>query len=354
MKKVIITEQQYKNIILQINENEYDEGFGFGKNDSGGVTMKYLPNKNSKADTHVYDDNKNFKYNVTILPKSGVTSINLYDITAGSQVTRPLKHNQTDSKNPQPVEFDKSMDEFFNKTILYIYSIIKNKSIDYMVSPQSSSTFNKDILTRVKQKFCNTVGIQVVPELLQKDVKQIYVNVDIAREVGLNDAEIHKLQTRVEKWKKDENIRQVRKEIEQLQQEVSQMITGKRGRPSSEITNRVNLIQNKQNEIPLLRKGQKGVDPTVKNGKIKDWQIKSLDDKTRKAIENIFSIAPAYQNKIYKFKGKNILLWDDNISSGATLDDICLTLQRIGVNEITAMTLGVINPTKYGKDRWGG
>jgi len=354
MKKVIITEQQYKNIILQLNENEQDEGFGF-QNNNGITTMKYLPNKNSKADTHMFDDNKNFKYNITVLPKSGVTSINLYDITAGSQVTRPLKHHQTDDpRNPQPVEFDKSMDQFFSKTISYIYHIIRNKSIDYMVSPQSSSTFNKDILTKVKAKFGNTVGIQVIPELLQKDIKQIYVNVDIAKEIGLTDQEIYELQSKIEKWKRDEDIRKVRKEIEQLKQEVSQMVTGKRGRPSAELVNKRNLIQNKTEQIPLLRKGQKGVDPTIRNGKVRDWQIKSLDDKTRKAIENIFSIAPAYQNKLYKFKGKNIFVWDDNISSGATLDDICLTLQKIGANEITAMTLGVINPTKYGKDRWGG
>jgi predicted phosphoribosyltransferase len=124
---------------------------------------------------------------------------------------------------------------------------------------------------------------------------------------------------------------------------------GQKGRLPNDITNKQNLIKNKESEISLLRKGQRGVDPTIKNGKVKDWQIKSLSDKERKAIENIFSIAPAYQDKLYKFKGKNILLWDDNISSGATLDDICLTLQKIGVNEIIAMTLGTIPATMYDK-----
>ena len=46
-------------------------------------------------------------------------------------------------------------------------------------------------------------------------------------------------------------------------------------------------------------------------------------------------------------KGKHIVIFDDNISSGSTLDDICLELQKYGVASILPITLAIIPKTSY-------
>ena len=102
-------------------------------------------------------------------------------------------------------------------------------------------------------------------------------------------------------------------------------------------------------DIKKLRKGQKGLDPTIdkETGKVKSWQIKSIDDKERRSIEGIFTINPKYKDIQYKISGKHVIVFDDNLSSGATLDDVCLALQALGVASIMPFTLGVIAPTLY-------
>ena len=72
-----------------------------------------------------------------------------------------------------------------------------------------------------------------------------------------------------------------------------------------------------------------------------------MDDKTRRAIEGLFTINPQYLSLQNKLRGKTIILFDDNISSGATMDDLCLLLQRYGVANIIPITLGTISPTIY-------
>lgn len=77
-----------------------------------------------------------------------------------------------------------------------------------------------------------------------------------------------------------------------------------------------------------------------------------MSDKRRRAIEGIFELNPKYKEIQYKLKNKHIVIFDDNLSSGATLDDVCLALQNLGVASITAITIGVIPATMYGSDRY--
>ena len=81
-------------------------------------------------------------------------------------------------------------------------------------------------------------------------------------------------------------------------------------------------------------------------------EIKAISDKRRRAIEGIFELNPKYKAIQYKFKGKHVVIFDDNLSSGATLDDVCLALQQLGVAEIIPITIGTIPITAYGKERW--
>ena len=76
---------------------------------------------------------------------------------------------------------------------------------------------------------------------------------------------------------------------------------------------------------------------------MKSWEIKRLEGRLRKAIKGFMQLNPKYNNYTNKFKGKKIVIFDDNISSGATMDDCCLCLQKIGVNlnDILVLTFGV-------------
>ena len=345
-----ITEAQYNAFIngLDIlNEQLEDEGIKFNTDRNNNTTAYYKPGTTTNIDDKIFNDDKSLRVRMKQLPKSGVISYNLYDIT-NMKVNRALKHHQ--DMNGRRVQFDNSMNQFITRSVMYIKHIIGNNQVDIITYPQSSSDFNKEITSKLLSMYPNSDGIQIKPELLVKNVRNIYVNVDIAKEIGLSDSEIHNLQMKVEKWKKEEDIRDVRRKMDTVKQEIANIIaTRKRGRPSNAFKEKQTQLQNYENDINYLRRGMKGKDPTVdaNTGLTKNWQIKSIDDRHRRSIEGIFSINPQYQNIQYKLKGKHIILFDDNISSGATLDDVCLALQNLGVASIMAFTLGTIEPTIY-------
>lgn len=198
--------------------------------------------------------------------------------------------------------------------------------------------------------FPSSEGIRFIPDMLIKNVKNVYVNTEIAKEIGLTDAEIYALQNRVEKWKTDEDIREVRKKMDKLEAEIMSATKNRgRGRPNKDFVNKVKLLNSYQEQLPLLRKGKKGRDSTVdRNGNVKDFQIKTINDRERRSIEGLFQINPSLNGIQQKLVGKHVVIFDDNISSGATLDDICIALQKIGVASILAITLAVIPKTIYG------
>lgn len=336
--RVILNEQQFNQIILV-------EGFEL---DNKNGEIRFNPKHNKNADTSIFkqndDGSKEFNLKRITLPKSGVNSYNLYQVNT-NKVFKPMKHGVNIKGEPMNNKTD-SMEHFYKRSAFYIYTIIKNFPTDYIVSPQSSSSFNQKMMSLVHQYVPNKVGTLVIPELLVKNPKNITVNRNIAKSLGLTPEQITSLENRVEKWKKDEDIRSIRHKIEQTKQEIANLLTGKKGRPSKDVTDKRKQIDIDNQQIKLLR--SRGKDPTIdKQGNVKDWQIKALDDKDRKAIENIFSINPQYTNMINKLVGKNIVIFDDNISSGATMDDACLTLKQNGVKNIIVITLGTIDPTHH-------
>lgn len=331
-----------------------DEDFRFHNHQ-----VDFKPVGNTNADTSIFKPGtRDLNVRIVHLPKSNIDSYNLYDIKT-MKVNKALKHNV--DMQGQPVQWNQdgngmsssSIDYFIRRSALEIKHLIGNSSIDIVTYPQSSSNFNNMMCKAILSYFPNSEGIRLIPELLSKNIKNIYVNVNIAKSLGLSDSEIHDLQRWVEKWHKDEDIRSLRREVQVLQNEVANMIqskTEKRGRPSKEITNRRDKIDYLNQQIKDLRKGVRGKDPTIdkETGEVRNWQIKSLDDKWRSAIEGIFTINPLYQQYQYKLQGKTVLVFDDNISSGATMDDVCLALKKLGVGKIIPITLGVIPSTIYG------
>lgn len=359
MGKIIkITEAQYKLLCNQIIKEALDtEALDFKtmKGNPNQRMVSYRPGANSKIDDTMFNPDKSLKVRKVLLPKSNVMSYNLYDIK-NMDVNKALKHG-TDMQKRDVIRDENTMGQFINRSVLLIKHVIGNNPVDIITYPQSSSKFNREITEKLRQMYPQSEGIRLQPELLVKNVRNIFVNVDAARNAGLNDNQIHSLQTRVEKWKRDEDIRDVRRKIEELQDEISAYLSKRkdgRGRLPTNIMQRKQQIDLYNQDIKNLRKGQKGKDPTIDaNGKVKNWQIKSIDDKERKSIEGIFQINPQYQNMQYKLKGKHVVIFDDNLSSGATLDDVCLTLQSMGVASIMPFTLGVIAPTLYNPSERG-
>jgi hypothetical protein len=328
-------------------ENAETEGFSFGSMGRySDHKFRFTPNANDgTSDTHIFDDNGAFKVNKITLPKSGVVSYNLYKIV-NMAISKALKHPEKNN-----IEYDEpSMTAFMKRTAQYIKHVIGERPVDIITYQQSSSDFNAKMVSYLLRLYPNSEGIKFIPNLLTKNVRNVYVNTDVAKKVGLTDDEIHNLQRKVERWKGDEDIRDVRRKLKALEDEVANVVKNRgRGRPSKEFTDKVNLINTYKDQIPLLRKGKRGMDGTIdKNGNIKDFQIKSVDDKERRSLEGLFTINPALTGIQQKLKDKNIVIFDDNISSGATLDDICTVLQKLGVKSILPITLGVIPKTIYG------
>ncbi len=72
-----------------------------------------------------------------------------------------------------------------------------------------------------------------------------------------------------------------------------------------------------------------------------DFQIKYMSNDTRMGMKNYFSTNPEIvQQEMEKIKGTVFVIFDDNISGGATLSDICLQAKNLGIEYIIPITFG--------------
>lgn len=332
--------------------DECDEGWSFGSRGRGSDrTFKFTPGKNDTdvTSTEIFNEDKKFKYHEVLLPKSGVMSYNLYKIS-DMRISKALKHpNKFKDIEKREIDFD-SIDKFMKRSSLYIYSILKNNPIDIITYPQSSSEFNKDMVDYIMKRYKNSPGIKCIPDLMTKNIRNVYVNFTVAKELGLSDADINRLRHDVENWKSDADVYDLRVEIDELNDYIAYH-SGKRGRPTNVIKQKKELVKNAEEKIKILRKGRRGKDKTKSSdGKAKNFEIKSIEDKRRRSLEGLFGINPKLSGIQQDLKGKHIVIFDDNISSGATLDDICLELQKYGVASILPITLAIIPKTVYGQE----
>lgn len=73
----------------------------------------------------------------------------------------------------------------------------------------------------------------------------------------------------------------------------------------------------------------------------KDFQIKSLPNNVRMGFKNYFKgDDEVIQQEMEKIKDTVFVIFDDNISGGATLSDICMHARQIGINYIIPITFG--------------
>lgn len=337
---------------LGLDTDVCEEGWSFGNRGRGSdKTFRFTPGKNDtdSTSTEIFNDDKKFKYNEVLLPKSNIMSYNLYKIS-DMRVSAALKHpNKFKNMEKREIDFD-SIEKFMKRTSLYIYHLLKDNPVDIITYPQSSSDFNKDMVDYIMKRYKESPGIKCIPDLLVKDIRNVNVNTDVAKSIGLTDKEIHKLQKDVENWQFDADIYELRVRIDELNDSIAYAI-GKRGRPTKDVATKKALVKNLEEQIKLMRKDyhRRGRDKTKdENGRARKFEIKSLDDKSRRSIEGLFKLNPKMKDMRTKLEGKHVVIFDDNISSGATLDDICLELKRYNVASILPITLAIIPKTAYG------
>jgi hypothetical protein len=341
-----LVEETYRQLAL-LSENTSGEGFAFGgKGRKSDGYFRFFPGKyDTRTSTRMFDDNGNMQVRRLRLPKSGIMSYNLYKIEQ-MPISRALKHPEELNGKIDTA----SIEKFMKRTALYIKHLLGDRWFDYITCPQSSSQFSANMISYLLRLYPNSQAFKFVPNMLTKNVRKVYVNTELAKQIGMSDAEIHNLQQRVDKWKSDEDLRDLRRKIQALEEEIAQAMQNRgRGRPSRDFTNKVDMLNAYKKQINGLRIGKRGIDPTVdKEGNVKDFQIKSINDTERRALEGLFEINPEYNGIQQKLVGKTVLVFDDNISSGATLDDVCLALKRIGVKDIIPITLAIIPKNVYG------
>lgn len=73
------------------------------------------------------------------------------------------------------------------------------------------------------------------------------------------------------------------------------------------------------------------------------FQIKNLGNSLRMGMKNIYNPntnTELVKQEMEKIKGRLLIIFDDNISGGATLSDICYQLQQLGAEYIVPITFG--------------
>lgn len=342
-----------------LSKNTLTEADNEGFKRKDGV-VSYDPNYHYRAkgkkqiDDRIFNDGPhtwgNLNYNTMTLPRSGVTVYNLYTI-ANADVSRMIKHGEM--ANGEKVTLDKSVDNFINRSVEYIRALIGNSPVDVITYPQSSADLNYILATRLLWKFPHSEGIRMKPEVLIKNPRGIKVNREVAKANGLSDEEIDALISRVHRWERDEDVRDLRRLCDRLNIEMNHYLSNHhRGNYTNEFRQMRQDYADLQTKIEGMKKGRVGRDATIdkETGKTKNWQIKNIPDSSRKALENIFEVNPYYNEYRNKLVGKNMVIIDDNISSGTTLDDYCMVLkERFQPKSIKVFTLAKMEPTVYGR-----
>lgn len=75
-----------------------------------------------------------------------------------------------------------------------------------------------------------------------------------------------------------------------------------------------------------------------------DFQIKNMTNDTRMGMMDYFSTNDEItKRELEKTKGTVFVIFDDNISGGATLSDICYNAKKLGIKYIVPITFGEMN-----------
>ncbi len=267
------------------------------------------------------------------------------------------------------------------------------------MTPQSSSNFNIEITNLLRQYYLTheNKNILTVPNSFQKTPENITIDpdaleqnikMDVAKYVPSSASEefqdeiqrrINEIYDNINLWKIESDIEPVIVKLRRGEMWIKEFLSKKKltRKELQSVRTIQSSIQRLHNELhekygDIYRKTKHFRDRRYQNLKspeeIRPWQIKKIADASRKALSHIFSLTKEFDipyeynditgNKVtgvskfidrLKRNNKTILIFDDNMSSGATLDDICNTLIESGVNKdnIIVITLGIVPPSIY-------
>lgn len=247
------------------------------------------------------EDRKTFNYKIMFLQKTTIKVINMYKLD--QELSKILKKGvfTTINKRKSNVDFDLfnndltnsdiveelvdndyTVNEFINKELfllknyLYFYKIVKDNmpGVDMIITPSSSSSFNKTFINNIKNKFSNRT-IFVDDNFFIKNVKNIQIDHDWLKEkeddsfYGYDSEDIIKLQKHIKHWiEKVEPKRDKIRMRDQIEKEIDNILKPKkdkqefRGRKSHKLINleqQLIIIKELINDIGLRGK----VDPTL-------------------------------------------------------------------------------------------
>lgn len=77
-----------------------------------------------------------------------------------------------------------------------------------------------------------------------------------------------------------------------------------------------------------------------------NFQIKNLTNDTRMGLKNYFKAQDGIADEVKRIQNTIFVIFDDNISGGATLSDICYQCKKLGINYLVPITFGEMR-TKY-------
>ena len=81
-----------------------------------------------------------------------------------------------------------------------------------------------------------------------------------------------------------------------------------------------------------------------------NFQIKNLSNDTRMGLKNYFKVQDNTEEEIKRVQNTVFVIFDDNVSGGATLSDICYQCKKLGINYLVPITFGEMR-TKYSQSR---
>ncbi len=412
--KIIINESAIKNIMRDFDESLrfYKDGsfkWHDDKNDIGMYTSMVKKNDNKvqfTANTMLLPKSQVVAHNLY-----NITNFQITRALKHGQKLKYIKSTDTEKEKkirqvPVNLTYHKSIDEFKEYIAKYIIRYLSHlqKDIDVILTPESSSEFNSQISNSLKNLYktyfkkdikVETGAFVKTPEYAKADIEygKNYMKQDIERlynkaseekiekilQNAIND--IYKL---VGIWETEGKIKKYIDMVYNLRQQQQEIRKGRYGKIPQCKQKRVDEIQTEIDLILQLLE-QNTPENTLARTKYfrttkiqtpvlrqepKKFQIKNLPDGIRKSIYNLYSLSKnvdkcyTYTNKsgitisgkteFIKWavqKNKTILIFDDNLSSGRTMDDAALYLIENGVKKenIVIITLGTVPASSYAK-----
>ena len=77
-----------------------------------------------------------------------------------------------------------------------------------------------------------------------------------------------------------------------------------------------------------------------------NFQIKNFTNDVRMGLKNFYKAQEGIEDELARIEGTVFVIFDDNVSGGATLSDICYQAKKVGIKYIVPITFGQMR-TKY-------